>query len=91
MGIRKILVVSAAISFSAFSFSFEAMAQQERPRLDDSFRQLQEQWKQIMKNEYNPATIQPVVNHQTSFSDRAWLDKSKRTSHKKTRDYARRR
>jgi len=61
---RKRVLVFLALLVSAAAFFLwpapPARAQsQEQARTDESLRQLQEQWRQIMKNEYNPAAVTP--------------------------------
>jgi hypothetical protein len=64
---RKIIIASIIVSLSVI-FAITAGAQQEDQRLNDKFRELQDQWNHIMQGEYNPSTIQPKANAHLSLN-----------------------
>jgi hypothetical protein len=64
---RKIIIASIIVSLSLI-FAINAGAQQEDQRLNDKFRELQDQWNHIMQGEYNPSAIQPKVNAHLSLN-----------------------
>ena len=66
MRLRKILMLPAVVSISAF-FAFGCFAQQEDSQVNDKVRELQEQYHRLLKDEYNPSTIEPKVNGKPSF------------------------
>ncbi len=85
MKIRKLLMLPVVFSISAV-LSFGAMAQQEDQKVNEKVRELQDQWNRIMKDEYNPAAIQPKTNGSPSFgSDRTWMKSSQKSSKKKSK------
>jgi hypothetical protein len=89
MGIRKMLMLPAVLSFSAV-FAFVTLAQQEDSQVNDKVRELQQQWNQLMKNEYNPSAIQPKTKNGPSFgSSSSWSRSSKKSAGKRSRHHSR--
>ena len=81
MRLRKILMLPAVVSLSAI-FAFGSVAQQEEGQVNDKVRELQEQYRRLLKNEYNPSTIEPKTNGKPSFSGPGWMKSSKRSKAK---------
>jgi hypothetical protein len=85
MRLRKILMLPAVVSISAI-FAFGSIAQQEDSQVNDKVRELQEQYHRLLKDEYNPSTIQPKTDGKPSFSsNEGWMKSSKAKSKKKSR------
>jgi hypothetical protein len=72
---RKIVLVFLVVSFSA-AFSISAGAQQEN--LNDKIFELQEQWKRIMLDEYNPSAVQPKAGGRSLFGSAPFSGKRAR-------------
>ncbi len=68
MRLRKLLMLPAVVSLSAI-FAFGSVAQQEEGQVNDKVRELQEQYRRLLKDEYNPSTIEPKTNAKPSFSE----------------------
>ncbi|MGA7643902.1 MAG: hypothetical protein WBW56_17020, partial [Syntrophobacteraceae bacterium] len=66
MRLRKILMLPAVVLISAV-FAFGCFAQQDDSQVNDKVRELQEQYRRLLKDEYNPSTIEPKVNGKPSF------------------------
>lgn len=78
MRLRKILMLPAVLSISAV-FAFGCLAQKEDDQVNDKVRELQEQYRRLLKDEYNPSTIQPKTNGAPSFSSKSgWMNSSKK-------------
>ena len=84
MRLRKILMLPAVVSLSAI-FAFGSVAQQEEGQVNDKVRELQEQYRRLLKNEYNPSTIEPKTNGKPSFGEPGWMKSSKRAKGKKSK------
>ena len=70
---RKILMLARGrIHFGRFCI--RCVAQQEDSQVNDKVRELQEQYRRLLKDEYNPSTIEPKTNGKPSFSSESWLD-----------------
>jgi len=77
-------MLPAVVSLSAI-FAFGSLAQQEEGQVNDKVRELQEQYRRLLKNEYNPSTIEPKTNGKPSFSESGWMKSSKRAKGKKSK------
>ena len=85
MRLRKILMLPAVVSLSAI-FAFGSVAQQEDGQVNDKVRELQEQYRRLLKDEYNPSTIEPKTNGKPSFSSGSgWMKSSKTSKGRKSR------
>ncbi len=85
MRLRKLLMLPAVVSLSAI-FAFGTVAQQEDGQVNDKVRELQEQYRRLLKDEYNPSTIEPKTNGKPSFgSDQGWMKSSKSGKGKKSK------
>ena len=74
MRLRKILMLPVVVSISAI-FAFGCIAQQEDSQVNDKVRDLQEQYRRLLKDEYNPSTIEPKTNGKPSFgSESSWMN-----------------
>ena len=82
MGLRKILMLPVVVSISAV-FAFGSFAQQEDSQVNDKVRELQEQYRRLLKDEYNPSTIEPKTNGKPSFgTESGWMKSSKKKGKK---------
>ena len=84
MRLRKILMLPAVVSLSTI-FAFGSVAQQEEGQVNDKVRELQEQYRRLLKDEYNPSTIEPKTNGKPSFGSSGWLKSSKSAKGKKSK------
>ncbi|SPF49810.1 conserved exported hypothetical protein [Syntrophobacter sp. SbD1] len=86
MRLRKILLLPAVVSISAI-FAFGCFAQQDDSQTNDKVRELQDQYRRLLKDEYNPSTIVPKTNGEPSFGAGTGLKSSKEEG-KKSRSHA---
>ena len=85
MRLRKILMLPAVVSISAV-LAFGCFAQEEDSQVNDKVRELQEQYRRLLKDEYNPSTIEPKTDGKPSFdSGSSWMKSSKKKGKKSSR------
>ena len=84
MRLRKILMLPAVVSLLAI-FAFGSVAPQEEGQVNDKVRELQDQYRRLLKNEYNPSTIEPKTNGKPSFGAPGWMKSSKSAKGKKSK------
>ena len=84
MRLRKLLMLPAVVSLTAI-FAFGSVAQQEEGQVNDKVRELQEQYRRLLKDEYNPSTIEPKTNAKPSFSSPGWMKSTKKAKGKKSK------
>ena len=66
----------------------QAPSQGQNPgQVNDKVRQLQEQYKDLLKHEYNPSNFHPKATGEPSFNKPGWLNHSKHGSGKKYPDH----
>lgn len=67
-----------------------AQGQSQGQQVNDRVRELQEQYKDLLKHEYNPSQFHPKATGEPSFSKPGWLNHASRRSAKKvSRSHAR--
>jgi hypothetical protein len=77
-GKRTLMFLASVVFAASVLFLPTASARaQDQQQMGEPLRELQEQWRQIMKNEYNPSAITPNHSGKPTFGP----ERERRTHH----------